>query len=313
MRCADSVRILPGVIDLPGVRVGIATDRENSTGVTAIVLPPDAAGAVSVLGGAPATRETDALRPENLVPGPDAILLTGGSAFGLRAADGAMTALSEAGRGVDVAGVRVPIIPAAAIFDLQFGRPVAPTPEHGREAVLRALEGAPQALEGSVGAGTGATVGKVLGAAAAMKSGQGAVTLVTRDGLRVGAIVAVNAVGSVVSETGQVIAGPNPDGRGPRDAAAIIAGGRDADVTVGEATTIAVVVVGARLGKAHLLRIAEMAHGGIARAIRPSHTLFDGDTVFAAAVGDAPVDPTRAGTLAALALEIAIRRAVVGA
>lgn len=301
----------PGVLAIPGVFVGVSTDREHRTGVTALVLPPGATGAVAVLGGAPATRETEALRPENLVPGPDAILLCGGSAFGLRAADGAMQALAEAGRGLPVGALRVPIVAAAAIFDLGVGSPVAPQAADGQAAVLQALvERSGAVPEGSAGAGAGATVGKVLGADGAMPAGQGAVTLRTADGLAVGAIAVVNAVGSVVAADGRVIAGPRFAGQPPMDAADVLAAGGVPPIGPGEATTICAVVVGARLDKAALLRVALMAHDGIARAVSPAHTLWDGDTVFAAAVGERAEDPTRVGTLAAIALEMAIRRAV---
>jgi L-aminopeptidase/D-esterase-like protein len=308
------VEILPGVLDVPGVHVGVVTDAAHATGVTAVVLPPGATGAAAVTGGAPATRETDLLRPENLVPGPDAILLLGGSAYGLRAADGAMEALRGAGRGLSVAGATVPIVVAAAIFDLAYGAAWAPTADDGRAAVEAALAGlSGRVPEGSVGAGAGATVGKLLGLAYAMKGGQGAVTVRAPDGLAVGAVAVVNALGSVIGRDGEILAGPRPPGEAPMDSVALLAAGRAEDLRPGEATTVAAVVVGARLGKAELLRVATMAHDGLARAIRPAHTLWDGDTVFAAAVGERAADPTRVGTLAALALEEAIRRAVTEA
>lgn len=299
------------MLDIPGVFVGVVTRTEHATGVTAILLPPGATGSVAVLGGAPATRETDALRPENLVPGPDAILLCGGSAYGLRAADGAMQALREAGRGLPMGAVTVPIVPAAAIFDLGYGAPEAPTAADGYAAVSAALSsGSGTVPEGSEGAGAGATVGKVLGPGAAMKAGQGAVTVRTEDGLTVGAVAVVNAVGSVVGADGQVLGGPRVPGHAPMDAAQILAAGGIPEIGPGEATTICAVVVGAKLGKAELLRVAYMAHDGLARAISPSHTLWDGDTVFTAAVGERQEDPTRVGTLAAIAVAEAIRRAV---
>jgi len=302
--------LLSGVLDLAEVRVGLSSDPERGTGVTAVVLPPGARGAVAALGGAPATRETDCLRPENLVAGPDAILLCGGSAFGLSAADGAMQALKEAGRGVEVGGLRVPIVPAAAIFDLGYRSPAPPTAADGRAAVLQALGGGAQGLLGSVGAGTGATVGKLLGPAAAMKGGQGVATARAREGVAVGAIAVVNALGSVVGADGRVIAGPRLGGGGLLDSADLLLGGPPTGARPGESTTIAAVLVQGLLDKAQLLRVAYMAHDGLARAISPAHTLFDGDTVFAVALGGPPVDPSQAGALAALALAEAVRAGV---
>ena len=302
--------VLGGVVEIAGVAVGVETDVERGTGVTAIVLPEGSTTSVAVLGGAPATRETDALRPENLVPGADAILLCGGSAFGLRAADGAMDALTQAGRGLQVGAVRVPIVPAAAIFDLAYKAATAPTAAQGAAAVAAALAGGKWEIEGSVGAGTGATVGKLLGPEGAMKSGQGALTLRCPDGLTVAAVAVVNAVGSVIGADGTVLAGPRLEGGKPLDSLEIVLAGASAARGPGEATTIALVVTDARLDKAALLRVALMAQDGIAQAIRPSHTLWDGDTVFAASAGGRAADPTRVGALAALALGEAIRRGV---
>ncbi|MGC8487378.1 MAG: P1 family peptidase [Clostridia bacterium] len=303
---AGAYTVRPGVLDLAGVLVGVAGDAGSGTGVTVVLFPPGAAGAVDVSGGGPATRETDVLAPDHLVPGPDAIMLAGGSAFGLAAADGVMDVLASAGRGVKVGPHRVPIVPAACLFDLEPGK-ARPGPGMGREAALAALSGG-QTIEGRIGAGAGARVGRV-GGASSQPSGQAAVTLVAGDGLAVGALMVVNALGSVRADDGRLLAGP-VDGSGAiLDAASILI----SDTGTGEAhaqTTIGVVVTNARLDKARLKRVARMAHDGLARAIDPVHTLFDGDTIFAVSVGEADGNASRVGAMAAHAVAWAIRRAV---
>lgn len=301
--------VAEGVVDIPGVSLGWVTKQRARTGVTLVLFPPQARGAVDVAGGAPATRETDLLRPENLVEGPDAIVLAGGSAFGLRAADGVLRVLAQAGRGALFGGARVPIVPAAAIFDLGVGSPEAPTVADGAAAARMALEGGQTLAEGPHGAGCGASVGKVLGPARSMRGGQGALTLSAPDGLRVAALAVVNALGSVLSADGTALAGPRGAGGDPMLTAPLIAAG-SLPATIGEATTIACVVTNARLGKAQLQRVARMAHDGLARAVDPAHTPFDGDAIFCVSCGDTPADPSRVGTLAASAMAEAIRRAV---
>ncbi|MDA8346762.1 MAG: P1 family peptidase [Thermaerobacter sp.] len=300
-----------GALDVPSVSIGCVTHDDVKTGVTLILFPPGSCGAVDVAGGAPATRETEVLRPENLVPGPDAVLLTGGSAYGLRAADGAMQVLAQAGRGVSVGAVRVPIVPAAAIFDLGVGAAVAPSAEDGATAARFALEGSCALPEGRFGAGCGATVGKALGAEHAMHGGQGAVTLVAPDGLRVGAVAVVNALGSVVAKDGTVLAGPLGAGGAALRTTPLLAIGEASPGQPGEATTIACVATNARLQKSELQRVARMAHDGLGQAVEPAHTLFDGDTIFCISCGDLPADPSRVGALAAAAVAEAIRRAVL--
>ncbi len=301
--------VAEGVVDIPGVSLGWLTKHEPRTGVTLLLFPPQARGAVDVAGGAPATRETDLLRPENLVEGPDAVLLAGGSAFGLRAADGVLQVLAQAGRGAVFGEARVPIVPAAAIFDLGVGSPEAPTAADGEAVARMALEGGQTLAEGLHGAGCGASVGKVLGPSHSMRGGQGALTLTTPDGLRVAALAVVNALGSVLSADGSVLAGPRGTDGAPLSTAPLIAAGR-LPATVGEATTIACVVTNARLGKPQLQRVARMAHDGLARAVDPAHTPFDGDAIFCVSCGDLPADPSRVGTIAASAMAEAIRRAV---
>lgn len=296
-------------LDLSGVGVGCVGAAEDLTGVTVVVLPEGSRGAVDARGGAPATRETDCLRPENLVAGPHAVCLSGGSAFGLAAADGVMQALRDVGRGLAFGGVRIPIVPAAAIFDRGAAAGRWPDPPAGRAAAERGLSLAASVPRGLVGAGSGATVGKALGPDLAMAGGQAAVTLVAPDGLRVGAIAVVNALGSIVAADGSVLAGPRPQGSAPLATLPLLAAGGQGRGP-GEATTLVCLVTDAGLDKAQLLRVAAMAHDGIGRAIDPAHTLYDGDTVFAVATGDRPADPSRVGALAAHAVALAIRRAV---
>lgn len=294
--------VTPGRILNPGVGIGTVTDGAGHTGVTVIVLPPGATGSVDVSGGAPATRETDLLDPGNLVPGPDAVVLTGGSAFGLRTADGVMEALSAAGRGYAVGpDVRVPIVVAAGIFDLQRGLRAIPTREDGFVAAQEALAGG-TGREGLCGAGTGATVGKLHGLDRADSGGQAFVTLVTAEGVMVGVAVVVNAVGTIYDEDGHILAGPGDSWGDP--------GGRGGGPAIGSSTTIGLVVTNARLDKAELRRVARMAHDGLARCIDPVHTAFDGDTIFAVSHGDRPADASRVGAWAARTVSMAVRRAV---
>ncbi|MDA8195574.1 MAG: P1 family peptidase [Thermaerobacter sp.] len=300
---------MPGMVAIPGVGIGTVTHRELGTGVTVILLPEGAVGGVDIGGGAPATRETPLLDPKNVVAGPDAIVLCGGSALGLQAADGVALALWQQNRGLAVGNIRIPIVVAAAIFDLDFGQAVPPTPNDGRAALKAAEEMYQHLPEGSYGAGTGATVGKSLGKDYAMKGGQGAVTLRTPDGLHVSAVVVVNAVGSIVSETGTIVAGPRlPDGT-PVDTTALWSAA-PTPLFPGGATTIGAVITDARLSKAELARICRMAHDGLARAIDPAHTPWDGDTIFATSVGSVQASAARVGALAARAFAIAARRAV---
>ncbi len=300
--------ILSGVLDIPGVGVGCVTDTYKATGVTVIFLPDGCQGGVDVAGGAPATRETALLDPVNTVAGPDAVVLTGGSALGLGTADGAAEALQRMGRGVSLASVRIPIVPAAAIFDLAVGLPEPPTRTDGIDALTLASRLSSRVDEGSYGAGTGATVGKSSGIGASMKGGQGAVTLKTRDGLLVGALVIVNAVGSVVDESGTVIAGPLVAGV-PVHTTELWAQA-PGDFRAGEATTIGVVVTNADLSKASLCRVARMGHDGLARSLDPVHTAWDGDTLFAVSTRAKSDDLGRVGALAARAVAMAVRRAV---
>ncbi len=311
-----------GITDVPGVRVGHHTLAERPTGCTVVLL--DSAGAVGGVaqrGGAPGTRETDLLDPTNLVERVNAVVLSGGSAFGLDAAQGAVRWLDERGIGYRTRAAAVPIVPAAIIYDLNVGANprVRPTADCGYRAVASASS---IVAEGNVGAGAGATVGKIgafLGGQGrtAMKGGVGTASITLPNGLVVGAIVVVNAAGDVVDpQTGRVVAGVrNPDGS-LADVRALMRGGASlGGPRAGENTTIGVVATNARLTKAQVSRVASMADDGLARAIVPSHTEGDGDTMFALATGtwtgDATV--TLVGALAAEVVAEAIVRAVARA
>jgi len=262
------------ITDIPGIRVGHDTDLEGGTGCTVIVCDTPAMGGVDVRGGAPATRETDLLRPMHLVEGVNAVLLAGGSAFGLDAASGVLRYLEERGIGYDTGVARVPIVPAAAIFDLAFGSAAArPDADAGYRACQQASGEA--ITQGTVGAGTGATVGKMAGPHFMMKGGLGSASMQLSDGTIVAAIVAVNALGDIIDPaTQQVVAGARNPG-GPAFLASNAIGN----------TTIAAVATSAALTREQTNKVAQMAHNGLAQAIRPAHTMFDGDTVFALALG----------------------------
>lgn len=303
------------ITTVPGITVGHVTFTERPTGCTVIMAPPNGAvGGVDVRGGAPGTVETDLLSPNNTVERVNAIVLSGGSAFGLAARDGVMTFLDEKKIGYRTGAGPVPIVPGAILYDLGIGgRPeIRPKADCGYKAAAAAKAG--EIEEGNVGAGTGATVGKMMGGGRAMKGGIGSSALVMSDGLIVGAIVAVNAVGSVIDpRTGKPVAGVRTaDGKGLEDPFAIVRRGAVQPGPAREATTIGVIATNARLTKAQALKIAQMAHDGFARAIVPSHTPSDGDTIFVLATGDLAGEPNvgSIGSLAAEAMADAIIRAV---
>jgi L-aminopeptidase/D-esterase-like protein len=299
---------------VPGVRVGHFTLTERPTGCTVVLLPSGTVGGVDVRGGAPGTRETDVLAPDNTVEMVNAVVLAGGSAFGLDAATGVMKFLEEKKVGYPVGNLVVPIVPAAILFDLNVGgRPeVRPDASCGYQAASRAATGTIE--EGSVGAGAGATVGKFAGGGRAMKGGIGSAALTTGDGLIVGAIVAVNAVGTVIDpRTAKPVAGVrSADGRTLEDPFALVRRGVLQVSRLLENTSIGVVVTNAKLTKAQARRVAEMAHDGLARAIVPAHTPSDGDTLFAMGTGSFGRDTNVSvvGQLAAEAVSDAILRAV---
>lgn len=303
-----------GLTAVRGLKVGHFTLGERPTGCTVILAERGAVGGVDVRGSAPGTRETDLLDPLNTVQVVHGILLTGGSAFGLDAAGGVMRYLEERNIGYDMRTVRVPIVPGAVIYDLGVGDPkVRPGADCGYRAAQAASD-APVA-EGDVGAGAGATLGKLFGLGRAMKGGVGSASITLPDGLTVSAIVVVNAVGDVVDpSTGAVVAGVRTeDGRALADARRLIRSGATRPAArSGENTTIGVVATNATLTKAQATKVAQMAHDGMARAIVPSHTMGDGDTIFSLATGERsePAEVTTIGALAAEMMADAIVRAV---
>ncbi len=298
------------ITDVPGIKVGHYTDRESATGCTVVLCEEGVVAGVDVRGSAPGTRETDALRMTSLVGRAHAILLSGGSAFGLDAAGGVMRYLEEKGFGFDVGVARVPIVPAAILFDLRLGSSrVRPGLEEGYKACLAASDGL--VAEGSVGAGTGATVGKILGPERMTKSGLG--TASQRVGnFTVGAIFAVNAFGDVVDpDTGEVIAGPRDiEHGGFLSTIDIMKKLRESKTLAPTNTVIGVVATDASLSKEQAIKVAQMAHDGVARAIRPAHTMFDGDAIFTLATGrEEQGDVTLIGSMAAELAAMAIVRA----
>ena len=302
---------------VPGIKVGHFTYTERPTGCTAVIVDGDAVGGVSQRGGAPATRETNLLDPLNMVDKVNGVSLSGGSAFGLDAATGVSRWLEEHGIGWDTRVAKVPIVPAASIYDLSVGgKPsLRPDAECGYKAA-QAASTSPVA-EGNVGAGAGAAVGQMGGANRAMKSGLGSASITLPNGLIVGAIVVVNASGDVIDpSTGRVVAGArNADGTLLDLRKMIRAGGTPAGTPVnnpGEHTTIGVVATNARLTKADATRVALMADDGYARAINPVHTMADGDTLFVLGTGRlaGAADISRLGALAAEVMSDAIVRAV---
>jgi L-aminopeptidase/D-esterase-like protein len=299
--------------DVPGLAVGHWTSLVAGTGCTVILCPPGTVGGVDVRGSAPGTRETDLLNPINMVQQVDAIVLSGGSAFGLAAAQGAMRWLEEHGRGIDVGVARVPIVPAAVIFDLPFLQAdVRPGPEEGYAACQAAGEG--PVAQGNVGAGAGATVGKAAGFNLSVKSGLGCASLQTPGGLVVAALAVVNAFGEVRDPAnGQVLAGPRNPGGGFFDTTQLLVSAFAqpfAPPRPGTNTTLAVVASNATLTKSAASKVAQMAHDGLARTIRPVHTMFDGDTIFALATGQMPADTNVVGALAADAVAGAVLAAI---
>ncbi|HMO46051.1 MAG TPA: P1 family peptidase [Rubrivivax sp.] len=315
--------LFPGAItDVPGLAVGHFTDTRRPTGCSVLLCPQGAVAGVDVRGAAPGTRETDLLRPDNLVEQVHAVLLTGGSAFGLDAAGGVMRWLEERGHGLQVgpatgAGpaarpVRVPIVPAAVLFDLWLGDARIRPDAAAGYAACEAARCEPPA-QGNVGAGAGATVGKLFGVEHAMMGGIGTASL-TLGAFTVGALVAVNPSGDVIDPaSGRVLAGTRGAGGRPRSAAqAIAAGELPPRAIAGMATTIGIVATDAALSKAQANKLATMAHDGLARCIDPVHTMSDGDTLFALATGGSgrPGDMTVLGTLAATVTARAVLNAV---
>lgn len=304
--------------DVPGIRVGHATDERAATGCTVILAEGGAVAGVDVRGSAPGTRETDLLRPTALVDRIHAICLAGGSAFGLAAADGVMRYLAERGIGFET-GVRpVPVVPAAIVFDLLVGSADAsPTPDDGYAASVAAERGEGP-LEGRVGAGSGATVGKLLGPANASRGGVGSAAVRLPNGAIVGALAVSNAVGNVIGRDGRVLAGARDPAGGFVDATALLLSGLLSGPLppAGASTTLAVVATDAALDRAQCRKLAEVAHDALALAVSPVHTLLDGDVVFALSTARAPAPDgvpqlLQLGAAAVDVLRTAIERSVL--
>jgi L-aminopeptidase/D-esterase-like protein len=275
------------ITDVAGLTVGHFSYAARATGCTVVLCPEGAVAGVDVRGGAPGTRETDLLAPENLIDRVHAVLLTGGSAFGLDAAGGVMRWLEERGHGYAVGNARVPIVPAAVLFDLWHGDlSIRPDAAAGHAACEAASSGKP--AQGNVGAGAGAAVGKLFGIERAMKGGIGSASIRVA-GVTVAALVAVNATGDVVDPTdGSVLAGARTGADSRHllhSARALQRGELPQRLQAGMATTIGVVATDALLDKAQCCKLAGMAHDGLARCIDPIHTPHDGDTLFALATG----------------------------
>lgn len=298
------------ICDVPGIKVGHAQNEAGKTGCT-VILPRDGAvGGIDIRGSAPGTREVETLKPVRLVPKINGLLLTGGSAFGLEASSGVQQFLEEAGIGYPIADTTVPIVPAAVIFDLREGdATIRPDKAMGREAATNASTARP--AEGRVGAGRGATVGKLFGYEYRMKGGVGTCSTRFAD-VWVGALVVVNAFGNVVDpRTGRTIAGARDPKTG--DFLDLETGLREQRIHtygVPNNTTLGVVATNAELTKEQAIKVAQMAQDGLSRAIRPAHTPFDGDAVFCLSVGDRAVDLVALGDVAAHLLAEAIVRAV---
>lgn len=297
------------ICDVPGVLVGHATDAEGLTGCTAILFERPAVVGVDVRGSSPGTRETDRLSPTGTVRKTHGLLLTGGSAFGLAAADGVVRFLEERGVGLDVGVARIPLVSAAVLFDLVIGSPDArPDAEMGYAAAKAAANG--NVEQGSVGAGTGATVGKVLGMERAMKGGLGSASVRLEGGLVVAALAAVNAFGDVRDPaSGKVLAGPRLDDGTLGDTVELLPEAASR-MRWGENTTLGVIATNARLSKTQTTKVARMGHDGLARAIHPVHTTVDGDVIFAASVGEVDAATDVVGAWGARVMTEAILEAV---
>ncbi len=309
------------ITDIAGIQVGHAQDLEAITGCTVILCPDGAVAGVDQRGSAPGSRETDALNPTHLVEHVHAIVLSGGSAFGLDSASGAVRYLEEQGVGLNVGVAKVPIVPAAILFDLGIGSAdVRPGPEMGYQACLNASEQPP--AQGTVGAGTGATIGKILGVGQAMKGGIGTASMEIGGGVLVAAMIAVNPFGDVIDPaSGQILAGARSIQKGPlkigeglfADTLEVMRGlvGRTIlGFASRQNTVIGVVATNAKLTKTQATKVAQMAQNGVVRTMRPANTMLDGDTIFTLATGKKKADVTIVGAYAAQVVAQAIVNAV---
>lgn len=302
------------ITDVPGVKVGHFEDLEALTGCSVILVEEGATGGVDVRGSAPGTRETDLLDPVNLVDKVHGICLSGGSAFGLDAATGVMKYLEEEGIGLDVGVTKVPIVPAAVLFDLEVGSSkVRPDSRMGYEAAKRAST--KPFKVGNIGAGCGATVGKLAGNSNCMKGGLGSASYTLHDGTVIGALVAVNAVGDIRNPAnGKILAGPlNREKHQICNSLEVLQQHFPPIMNAGTNTTIGVIAVNAELTKAEAKKVAQMAHDGYARTIYPAHTMFDGDTIFTLATGGLKLPVDILGAMAAKVMEEAILNAIYSA
>ncbi|HUB80956.1 MAG TPA: P1 family peptidase [Bryobacteraceae bacterium] len=302
---------MKGLTDIPGIRVGHVSDFQAITGCTAILCPGGAVGGVDIRGSASGTEETPVLHPGHVTSVVHGILLAGGSAFGLEAASGARRYLERHGVGYDTGAAKVPIVPAAIIYDLAIGKPdVRPTAAMGEAAAAAASDD--PVKEGCVGAGTGATVGKILGMRQAMKSGIGSFTVTLAGGTMVSCLVVVNAFGDVRDPaSGKIIAGARttPEGAEFANTEERMKRGAAGGFPLRN-TTLAVVATNARISKVEATKLAQQAGLGMARTIFPVNTMFDGDLVFALSLGDRQADINVLGVAAAEAVAQSIVRAV---
>ncbi len=291
---------------IEGIRVGHATDTQAVTGCTVILCPPQTVGGVDQRGSAPGTRETDLLRPSKLVQHVHAVVLAGGSAYGLAAADGVMRYLEESGIGYPTAGGVVPIVPAAILFDLDIGRSDRRPDAAMGYAACQAASAAP-VPQGSLGAGTGAVISRLMGLPNATKGGIGSAAIHLGNGLIVAALIAVNAVGDVLDEQSNIIAGAHQNGQ---FFGALNMLRMQKSTPPPTNTVIGVVATNARLSKEDANYVASAAQDGLAQAIRPAHTPFDGDTIFALATGQVEAAAMTVSAFAAEVTAAAIRNAV---
>jgi len=303
--------MLNAITDIQGLKVGHASDFEGCTGCTVILCEKGAVCGIDIRGSAAGTRQTDALSINHIVEQVHGILLSGGSSFGLDAATGVSRYLEEKNVGFDVGVARIPIVPSAVIFDLALGNPKArPTPDMGYEACLKAGD---EIEEGSVGVGTGATVGKLFELPRAMKGGLGTCSIAMPNGLKVGALVVVNAFGDIVDNvTGKIIVGLRKaeDSLEFANTVSLLKEGVVKKQFGIVNTTLGVVATNAKFDKREVTKVAQMAQAGLIKTISPVHTTFDGDLVFALATGELEADVNNVGVLAEFVLAEAIKRAV---
>jgi L-aminopeptidase/D-esterase-like protein len=303
--------MLNAITDVQGIAVGHASDYAGYTGCTVILCEKGGVCGIDIRGSASGTRQVDALNINHVVEEVHAILLCGGSSFGLEAAAGVMRFLEEKGVGFDVGVVKVPIVPTAVIFDLAFGDCKArPTPDTGYEACLNASA---EVAEGSVGCGVGATIGKLFGLQCAMKGGVGTASVAMPDGLIVGALAVVNAFGDIVDNlTGKIIAGVRKTAESVEFAGTVdsLKRGYVKKQFGIENTTLAVVATNGAFHKGEITKVAQIAQGGLIKTVNPVHTTFDGDLVFALSTGAIEADVNRVGILSEFVVTEAIKRAV---